>query len=176
MTDAISDRCDPEVFCFTAPRLRDDPPQLVLSIQPRHARNILRGTKTVEFRRRFPDTDRMTGATIWMYSTSPVRAVVGLATVERVMRMPLRQLWSKYHGFGGVDQGTFDDYFSDLTHGCAIQLADVTRLDKEITAASLSERGFRAPQSYRYVTADVYPLLRRAFGEAASRHQHRDQA
>jgi predicted transcriptional regulator len=51
---------------------------LLVSLHPRHASNILSGEKTVELRRRFPER-HMRGALALIYSTSPVQAIVGVA-------------------------------------------------------------------------------------------------
>ena len=65
---------------------------IVISIKPEHARNIMEGRKTVELRRRFAK-----GAAVgrWMliYSSSPDKAIVGAAKLENVRRMAVEPLW-----------------------------------------------------------------------------------
>ena len=130
-----------------------------ISLHPQHADKILNGSKTVEFRRRFPNPDHITDALVWLYSSSPVKAVVAVARVEGVDWLPVRQLWTDYQTRGGIDWPTFHQYFSGVAHGFAIKLTDITSLGQRIPQSSLRQVGFHVPQSYRYVTKDVYPLL-----------------
>ena len=150
------------------------PSDVFISVHPQHVNNILNGTKTVEFRRRFPSADRIADALVWLYSSSPVKAVVGVARVEGVEHMPIGKLWATYCTRGGVDKSTFSDYFSGAVKGFAIRLRDITSLVPRIPQSSLRQVGFYVPQSYRYVTDDVYPLLQDAYGETPTRHEHRD--
>ena len=57
---------------------------LLVSLHPRHASNILSGEKTVELRRRFPE-QHMRGALALIYSTTPVQAIVGVARIRHVL-------------------------------------------------------------------------------------------
>lgn len=134
--------------------------QVLLSIRPEHADNIIEGVKTVEFRRRFPADSRVRGATMWIYSTSPVKQVIGVATVVSVERMILPELWTYHSIAGAVDRCVFDDYFEGVSEGYAIQLDEIRRLPAAIGADDLKALDFKAPQSYRFVTEPVLGMLR----------------
>ena len=138
---------------------------LLISIQPQYVDQIVQGRKTIEFRRKFPCSNHIHGKKIWIYSTSPIRAVIAVAEVEAVQRMPVHKLWDRYNSGGCIAKTSFYSYFQGTSHGCAILLAKVERLTKHITLKSLKKNGFHIPQSYRYVTADIYPLLIRAYGQ-----------
>ena len=150
-------------------------PQIIISVHPRHAENILSGKKTVEFRRRFPRGAHLEGTTVWIYSTSPTKAVIGFAKVKNIMHMSVKELWSNYRYDGGVKRRDFDLYFDGTTNGYAIVLTSVTSLSERIYADELNSVGFNIPQSYRYVTKDISSLLDEASGENPSRHKHRNQ-
>jgi hypothetical protein len=60
---------------------------LLVSLHPRHASNILSGEKTVELLRRFPEQHTTRGALALMYST-PVQAIVGVARIKHVLKLP----------------------------------------------------------------------------------------
>ena len=92
-------------------------PQIVLSVHPHHAENILIGTKTVEFRRRFPVGSHLEGAILWIYSTSPIQAVTGWARVKYVYNMSVDSLWARFHTDGGVERRDFDIYFNGARNG-----------------------------------------------------------
>ncbi len=134
--------------------------QVLLSIRPEHADNIIEGVKTVEFRRRFPADARVRGATVWIYSTAPVKQVIGVATVMSVERLALPKLWTSHHDAGAVDRHVFDDYFAGVTEGHAILLSGIRKLATTVAADDLKALDFSAPQSYRFVTEPVLDMLR----------------
>ena len=150
-------------------------PQIVISVHPRHAENILTGTKTVEFRRRFPVGSHLEGAILWIYSTSPIKAVTGWAEVKDIINMPVESLWTSFHSDGGVKRGDFDLYFDGARDGYAIVLSSITRLSEEIHAERFSNNGFSIPQSYRYVNKKISPLLKKVLLENPSRYERRHQ-
>lgn len=150
-------------------------PQIVLSVHPHHAENILTGTKTVEFRRRFPVGTHLEGAILWIYSTSPIQAVTGWAEVKDVHNMSVESLWTRFHIDGGVKRRDFDVYFDGARNGYAIVLSSITRLSEEIHAERFSNNGFAIPQSYRYVNKDISPLLTKVLRENPPRHERRHQ-
>lgn len=134
--------------------------QMLLSIRPEHADNIIEGIKTVEFRRRFPTEARARGASVWIYSTAPIQQVIGVATVVSVAQMTLPKLWSSHGIAGAVDRCVFDDYFSGVSEGYAILLSEIRRLTTAVGADDLKAFNFRAPQSYRFLTEPVLGMLR----------------
>lgn len=134
--------------------------QVLLSIRPKHADNIIEGIKTVEFRRRFPADARVRGATVWIYSTAPVKQIIGMATVMSVERMALPKLWISHQDAGAVDRHVFDDYFAGATEGHAILLSGIRKLATTVGADDLKALDFSAPQSYRFVTEPVLDMLR----------------
>ena len=60
---------------------------VVLSIQPQYSDKILAGTEAIEFRRRFP-VFAVSGIIAYIYSTFPVRAMVGVAEIKEALKMP----------------------------------------------------------------------------------------
>lgn len=140
-------------------------PEVLISIRPQHAGNIVGGIKTVEFRRRFPSEARVLGATIWLYATAPVQQVIGAATVAAVDCMSPQDLWDLYRTEGAVERRVFDEYFSGAIQGYAIRLTGITRLVTAVDAAKLKALEFATPQSYRFVTDRVVHVLRGCLSE-----------
>lgn len=134
--------------------------QVLISIRPEHADNIIEGVKTVEFRRRFPTEARARGATVWIYSTAPVKQVIGVATIESVAQMALPKLWTSHGTAGAVDRCVFDNYFAGMSEGYAIILSEIRRLTTAVCADDLKALNFSTPQSYRFVTEPVLGMLR----------------
>jgi len=56
---------------------------IVFSIKPEHSEKIEKGLKTVELRRRFP-TNVPSGTVALIYTTTPVRALTGIAEITGV--------------------------------------------------------------------------------------------
>ena len=86
---------------------------LLLSIKPRYARMILRGSKTVELRRRAPRCS----ADFWLalYATTPVRAVVGIVLARKVDVASPEALWEYAWDASGLDQDEYRRYYMERT-------------------------------------------------------------
>jgi predicted transcriptional regulator len=61
---------------------------IIISVKPEHAHNIIVGRKTVELRRRFTDTS----AIVLIYSSSPEKALIGAVRIANVRRMAVGTL------------------------------------------------------------------------------------
>ena len=89
---------------------------LLVSVHPRHASNIISGGKTVELRRRFPER-HMRGALALIYSTAPVQAIVGLARIKHVLKLPVSRIWKEHGTAACVSRADVKAYFSGLSEG-----------------------------------------------------------
>ena len=133
---------------------------VIVSIRPNYASQILNGQKTVELRRKFPSTSA-TGALALIYSSSPVQAIVGYATISDVVELSIGQIWRQYGKSACIDRVDFFHYFEGLNRGFVILLSNVRALQKQLSVAHLSkEYGFVPPQSFRYLDEDYRSLLR----------------
>lgn len=135
---------------------------VLFSIKPNYADKILEGSKTVELRRRFTNSE-VVGALAFIYSTSPVRELVGYARIRDVRRLRVSDIWREYRNAAGIDKADFDSYFEGTQEGYVIVLDEPTRLADGVPIADLRERfGFVAPQSFRYVPREYHSLIRSA--------------
>ena len=57
---------------------------VLLSIKPKFALQIIGGTKTIELRRKFP-TDRVIGGIAIIYASNPLQKIIGYAHIENVL-------------------------------------------------------------------------------------------
>ena len=147
---------------------------IVISIKPKHARNIIAGHKTVELRRRFADTSAI-GRWMLIYSSSPEKAIIGAAKIENVRRMTVESLWRTFSEQVCIPRSEFLDYFSGVTEGVGVMLGLVTRFDIAIPACELRERfSFCPPQSYRYVRGQLNELLDDKRIQIPDRHERCD--
>ena len=144
---------------------------LLVSVHPRHASNILSGAKTVELRRRFPE-QHTRGAWAVIYSTTPVQAIVGLARIKHVLKLPVSRIWREYRAAACVSKVEIETYFSGLREGYAILLEGARPLKQQLTISDLYSRfGIVPPQSYRYLTADCIALLSDEQIQTPNRHE-----
>jgi predicted transcriptional regulator len=155
------------------PEFRRD---VLVSIRPQYASKILEGEKTVELRRKFPEVGAI-GVTAFIYSSSPVRAIVGYARIKDVLKLPVSKIWREHGAAACISKVEFDAYFSGLKDGFAIVFESVQPLKKLFKAADLEAQfGIVPPQSYRYVGGDCVALLSDEQFQTSHRHKRRHRA
>lgn len=127
------------------------PGNSIISIRPEYAEAILRLSKTVELRRRIPDTPK--GTRLWIYATKPIAAIVGTAVVGDVARGAPQDIWSAYHLEVGVDEEQFYHYYRDAREAIAIELSQVQRC-APVSIQELRKllAGFHPPQVMAKIT------------------------
>lgn len=146
------------------PLMADEPfrPQrdVVLSIRPQYSEKIMEGRKTVELRRRFP-VSAPSGTRAYIYSTSPVRAMVGIAEIKDVLKLPVQQIWSEFENTAFIQRNDFDSYFHGLEFGFALLFEEVKPFSRPVPLTELREKfGFEPPQSFLYASRDLRKALR----------------
>lgn len=117
----------------------------IISIRPKYAEAILRGSKTVELRRRIPKIEN--GTRLWIYATLPLGAVIGTAIVHEVIRGTPEEIWNLFHTEADVDKDSFDAYYS----GAQVALGLMLRNAARCRATSIDQLrkvrcGFHPPQ------------------------------
>lgn len=133
---------------------------IVLSIKPLYSEKIIKGIKTIELRRRFPlSTSR--GTTIYIYSTSPVMALIGSAEIDNVERLTVTDLWKIHGKSASIRKIDFDNYFNGRDEGFALKITKPRKFMRPFCLRDLKERfGFKAPQSFVYVKPDLQKVLK----------------
>lgn len=119
---------------------------MLLSINPEHVKNILSGVKRYEFRkvRCRSDVNK-----ILIYSTSPVRRVVGEAQIVDVIEDEPEKVWELTEDYSGIDKVFFDQYYREKDKAIAYKLGEIK---KYLEPLKLSDLGINfAPQSFVYV-------------------------
>ncbi|PTQ67880.1 helix-turn-helix domain-containing protein [Pseudomonas sp. GV071] len=131
----------------------------IISIHPTYSEKILEGKKTVELRRRFPISTAR-GTKIYIYSTSPVRAIVGCAEISDIIKLPIKNIWEKYSKSAFIKKKDFEAYFQGLTEGYALELKNAQTFETPINLKELRERfNFTPPQSFIYAKQEVRRAL-----------------
>lgn len=132
---------------------------VLISLDKRHATNILAGTKQVELRRRTMHVEP--GSTVWFYVKKPVGAVIGFATVETIYSAALITVWRKYGPVSGLSKSEFMSYFDGVTVASAMVLSGSKKLKKPVTLDALRAAipGFHPPQFYCRLKTDLLTKL-----------------
>ncbi len=137
------------------------PKNFLISIKPEYASKIVDGIKTVELRKKFP-TEGVVGGIVIVYSSSPVKHIVGYGYIREVRKASVSALWRRYGKLSCVTKSFFESYFSGLNEGVAIILSEVVKLKKPIPLDKLQRiPRITAPQSYRYATDTMIKTVTR---------------
>lgn len=120
--------------------------KILLSINPEHVENILNGKKKYEFRKTLckRKVDK-----IIIYSTYPIKKVVGEADVEKIIIDSPQNIWDKTKKYVGINKEFFNKYYSNKNQAIAYKLTNVIEYKKPITLKQIGVK--QAPQSYIYL-------------------------
>lgn len=123
---------------------------VLLSIKPIYAAMILDGKKRYEYRRVIFSTPYYIDK-VYIYSTAPVKKVIGEFKVDVILNDTPRGIWERTHEWGGIGKEEFFGYFAGKDRGYAIAIKDVVKYENPIPLP------FRPPQNYRYCEVLDYP-------------------
>ncbi len=134
---------------------------ILISIHPQYASKIIEGTKTIELRRKFPLLPE--GGRLFIYSTSPVKAIIGIAEIKKVHCLKLKELSKKFKGLAHVSTQDFESYFFNLEEGFAIELRNPIQFVTPISLDVLRNKfSITPPQSYRYLDEEFLKFYGRS--------------
>jgi len=123
---------------------------ILMSIKPEYVEKIQSGEKVVEIRRRF--NTKWRGCRITVYSSSPLQALHGYATIENVSEGPPDKIWSQFGEHIGSSKEDFDAYTGCLEKIYAITLKNYEPYVSPVSFSQLegllNQRDLRPPQSY----------------------------
>lgn len=120
--------------------------KILISINPEYVDLILKGEKKYEYRTKRAKEDV---TSLVIYETSPVKQVVAEVEIIKVIELPINELWEETHKYGGINKGTFDEYFTDKEIGYAYELGKVKQYKRPKSVEDIGIK--RAPQSYCYI-------------------------
>ncbi len=137
-----------------------DPKNVILSIKPEYALSIIKGKKTIELRRKFP-IENMGGGIAIIYASSPLKKIIGYASILEVRKLPIFSIWKIYKKQACVEKKFFNSYFEGLEEGFVIELKRPVELANPLESNALKkEHSFFAPQSYRYASDGILGAVR----------------
>lgn len=131
--------------------------KILMSINPEYVERILDSTKKYEYRRILA---RREVNLLIVYSTSPVKKIVGEVEVIETIEMAPSSLWEKTKSEAGISRKKYREYFKGCKRAYAYVLGKVTRyeIDKRLTDIGIK----KAPQSFLYLEREQYEMLRKS--------------
>ncbi len=127
---------------------------VLLSIKPKYVEEIFKGNKKYEFRKL---VFRRRGArdVVYIYSTSPVKKIVGAFTIETIIEDHPKVLWDRFKDFSGIIEEEFFGYFGDNEKGFAIEIGEIEIFERP-TDPRFFIPDFVPPQSFCYMNENIF--------------------
>jgi predicted transcriptional regulator len=144
-----------------------DAGHILISLEERHAENILSGLKQVELRRR--SMNIKAGTTIWMYVKLPLGQVIGSVRVKDFHSLAPLTLWRRFSDTSGLTRNEFFTYFDGVSRGFALELEAPQRSPIGVSLEDLRRvaEGFQPPQFFLRLPTDgavLKTISRQAIG------------
>lgn len=128
---------------------------VLIAMHPQYVDLISQKIKRIEFRRK-PFSKPV--KTIVIYSTSPIKKIVGFFDVKKIESSTPNIFWEKYSSIGGISQTDFFHYFHNTSKAIGIHIKKYTPL---LCPINLSSLGLTVPQSYLYLTENQFDIIKR---------------
>lgn len=131
---------------------------ILISVEERHVKNLLAGTKRIELRRRavrVPPSTR-----VWIYSKVPVGQLRAYGVVESVDEASPSEIWGRYGKISGLTAEEFYSYYEGSDFACALIFSQVNEVPPNLTLSALRSKlqGFHPPQFFKYLGQDSKEL------------------
>jgi type I restriction enzyme S subunit len=121
---------------------------VLLSIKPKFAESIISGKKKYEFRK-IIFTKKYIGR-VYIYSTSPIKKIVGAFRINDIIVDSPCTLWSQLKDDAGIAEEEFFDYFKNKEIGFALEITDVEKFENPMDPKIIFP-DFVPPQSFCYI-------------------------
>lgn len=121
--------------------------KVLLSIKPEYVEKIFSGEKKYEFRRNI--FKRKNIESIIIYSTYPVKRIIGEFEIEKIIQDLPENLWNLSPENTGISKKDFFKYFKNKEKGYAIKIGRLIKYEKMKTLSDFSIN--YAPQSFIYI-------------------------
>lgn len=132
---------------------------VILSIKPKYVEKIIKGKKKFEFRRKIFKAEHIDR--IVVYSSMPVKKVVGYFTVKAIYSNAPDELWKEHKKYSGISKKEFILYFKNSSIGYAIEINEFKSFKRPLELLDIGING-RPPQSYMYIKNNM-PLIQEDF-------------
>lgn len=132
---------------------------LMISLKPCYADLVFEGLKRAELRRRF--CRQLEGREVFVYVSSPVKAIRGGFTVGDVWRGSPKRIWREVGEMAAVSKEEYETYYSGADLALALEITQVWEFDEALPLDHLRDElpGFTVPQSFRFLTVSEEEFL-----------------
>lgn len=120
---------------------------ILLSVKPEFANKIFIGEKRYEFRKhtfKQHNVEKM-----YIYSTAPIKKVIGVVDLENIVMGTPKALWDKCYKTSGISKHDFFEYFKNTYIGYAFEMTNIKKFTPPIDP--YLDPDFRPPQSFMYI-------------------------
>lgn len=125
---------------------------VLLSIKPEYVDRIISGEKKYEFRRTKIITRRVNH--VFIYSTAPVKKIIGEMTYSKVIEGSPEEIWDKCQEYSGISKEDYFKYFNNCKKAYAIEIKDIELFDEPIDPY-IKFIKFVPPQSFCYINSEM---------------------
>ncbi len=125
---------------------------LLFSVRPEYGDMIMKGTKTVELRRRF--SKKWIGHRAVFYATEPVSGILGQAQIADVSEGSPNRIWKQFGSAIKCERQYYENYVAGCKTVFAISLKDPNPYVDPVFAGALvqyTNRQITPPQSYLHL-------------------------
>ena len=139
-------------------RLKNQKSYVLISILPKWADQILSGAKKWEYRRVAINAEK--GSKLILYASGKLHAIVGEATIEKVLIEPVDLLIQHTAKEVPETPDELKKTFAGKKIGCAIKVKDPIRYSTPLSLSMIRKEipNFKPPQSFYYLSDDA-PLM-----------------
>jgi len=131
---------------------------VLLSIKPKYVKSIIELEKRYEFRKTIFKNREINR--IYIYSSSPVKKIVGTFEIGGILEDHPNYLWDMVKEYAGINDRDFFSYFEGKSRAFAIEIQNLQEFKNPIDPYETMP-GFVPPQSYCYVDGDAVAMERR---------------
>lgn len=124
---------------------------LFISVNPEFANKIVTKEKTIELRKIKPHVS--IGDYIIIYSSSPVKSVIGFGIIKQIIEKSPQKMWEDHSESLGIDKLRFDEYYNNKEKSIGIEIHRIKKINPiSLDALRTIDPNFHPPQVYRYVS------------------------
>lgn len=121
--------------------------KLLLPILPEYVKQILEGTKRVEYRKIVRKDTSVNQVLI--YQSSDIRKIVAEFRISEIIQGTPEQVWNMTNDVGGITKEDYFQYFKDKSVAYAYRISDLEIYEEPI---NLKDIGIdKAPMCFQYV-------------------------
>lgn len=121
--------------------------KILMPINPIHVEKIMSGTKKYEYRKILPKKTNLD--IMLIYSTSPIKKVIGEAEILEIIIDNKEIVWNKTKDNSGINKEFYDKYYQNKDFAVAYKLGKIKKYDNPKDLKEFNINYY--PQSFVYI-------------------------